>query len=152
MAFQGYSLTLDGATQLKDAGAIASSAATQVGGADAVFNVGAAGAFSRFAIIIDISAINVATGQYYDLWVQCSSTSNFSTNYRKATLTVGDTASIAHGSDTAAGIRLVIYSDNVCQTGTTADTQECLQYVRLYTNVNGASASINYTAFLVPLS
>lgn len=152
MAFQGYSLTLDGATQLKDAGAITASAATQVGAADAVFNVGAAGAFCKFAIIVDISAINVASGQYYDLWVQCSSTSGFAASYRKATLTVGDTASIGHGSDTAAGIRLVIYADNVCQTGATADTQECLQYVRLYTNVNGASASINYTAYLVRLS
>jgi hypothetical protein len=151
MAFQGYSLTLDGATQLKDSYAVAASAAAQVNSAAAYYDTGAAGSFAQFAVIVDITAINVGTGQYYDLWVECSSGTAFSTTYRKATLTVGDTASIAHGSDTAANIRLVMYADNVCQTGTTADSQECLRYIRLYTNVNGASASITYTAYLVPI-
>lgn len=153
MAFQGYSLTLDGATQLKDSYAITADAAGLVNSAAAYYDAGAANAYSKFAIVIDVTALENGSGQYYDFYVECSDTSAFSTTYRVATRSVGNSGSISMPNSTAAGSRIVIFADNVAHNTASADSQVCLRYVRLYTNVNGTlSTGITHTAYLVPIS
>lgn len=153
MAHQVYSKLLDYASgaQLKDSYAVTSSAAGQVASQAAVYDVGADNAFCTFAIVIDISALTVGTGQYVDIYVEGATTTAFSSVFRLCQRTVGDTASIGQPFDTTVPNRLVIYGDNVIQAAATTQAESTARYIRVYSNINGASCSITYQAWIVPI-
>lgn len=154
MAFQTHSLTLDGAIQLKDAGLVAADAAAQVGGSAAVIDLGAANSFQKFAVVIDWTACEVATGdEVYAVRIQGSTTSAFTNAYTLIERRFGDSSVSFNATDTPPSGRAVLYGDNVAHTSATdGNSVEALRYVRLYTDVTGTIATgMNFSAWLVPI-
>lgn len=154
MAFQPHSITLDGLTQLKDAGLVAADAAGTVGGNAAVIDLGAANAFARFAVVIDWTACEVATGdEVYAVRIQGSTTSAFSAVYTLAERRFGDSTVSFNATDTPPSGRCMIYGDNVAHTSATdGNSVEALRYIRLFTDVTGTIATgMNFSAYLVPI-
>lgn len=140
---QQKDFTYDHELRLKDAGAIAASAAAQVGGSNKILDVGAARIDGR--VIVDVSACEVATGdEKYVIIVQGSSSATFATDvWNLAALPLGDSSVSLETVDTAATRRQEIAFCNEVN-GTT------FRYVRVYTQVVGTVATgINYTANLV---
>lgn len=134
--------TFDTATQLKDAGLVAASAAAQVGGSDAILDMGAARVDAR--AIIDISAVEVATGdEKYVIIAQGSNSASFASGVvNLGALPLGDSSVSLESADTTTGRRELAFCNEVSGT--------VYRYVRLYTQVVGMIATgINYTAFLV---
>lgn len=154
MAFQTHNLLLDGATQLKDAGLVAADAAATVGGSAAFFDCGAANAYARFAIVIDWTACEVATGdEVYAIKVQGATATTFSTAYVLTERRFGDSSVSFQPVDTPPSGRVVLYCDNVAHTSASdGNAQIACRYIRIYTDVGGTIASgMNFTAWLVPI-
>jgi len=154
MAFQPHNITLDGATQLKDAGLVAADAAATVGGSAAVIDLGAANAYARFAVVIDWTACEVASSdEVYAVRIQGSVASSFTNAYTLAERRFGDSNVSFNATDTPPSGRCVIYGDNVAHTSATdGNSVEALRYIRLYTDVTGTIATgMNFTAWLVPI-
>lgn len=143
MATNNHSYIFDAATELKDAGLVETSAAATVDASAKILNLGAA--YMEGAVVIDISAIEVATGnELYQIGWQLSDSSTFASNiYEAATLCVGDSSVIGGDVDTAIG-RYILRVTN--EHGGTI-----YPYARLYTTISGSIAGgggINYSAFL----
>lgn len=133
--------TFDADLELKDAGAVTSSAAAQVDGAAKILDMGAA----RFdgLVVINVTAIDIATNdEVYDIVVQGSNSSTFASGIENlAQINLGATEVRDGGAqDSTVGIY-----ELPC-TNEAADT--VYRYIRLYTKVGAAGSSINYTAFL----
>lgn len=150
MVHQAHNFTLDSAIQMKDAGLVASSAAATVGGSAKVHDIGAAG-YQRFALVIDVSAVEAATGdENYTILVQGATASSFSTAYTLARTSLGDSAQAGQPIDSLPG-RYVVYGDNVINLAGSQTSQ--VQYLRVYTVVAGTIATgINFQAWLVPIA
>lgn len=154
MAFQPHNITLDGALQLKDAGLVAADAAATVGGSAAVIDLGAANAYSRFAVVIDWTACEVASGdEVYAVRIQGSVATSFTNAYTLAERRFGDSSVSFNATDTPPSGRCVLYGDNVAHTSATdGNSVEALRYIRLYTDVSGTIATgMNFSAWLVPI-
>lgn len=154
MAFQTHNFTLDGATQLKDAGLVAASAAATVSSAAAYADFGAANAYARFAIVIDWTACEVDSGnEVYTVQIEGATATAFSTVYRLATQKFGDSSVNGQPVDTTPSGRTVLFADNVvCTSATDPGSVYATRYVRVYLTVAGTVATgFNYTAWLVPL-
>lgn len=151
MVYLNHDATLDGSTQLKDAGLVAATAVTQVGGADVTIDLGAA-KFCKGKILVDVTACEVAsTDEAYKIQLQGSTTSNFSTAYQLAVTLLGDSSTTGNAVDTAPVGRHVIYFDNIAHTSATTDEPIPVRYLRLRTVVAGTVATgINYVAWMVP--
>lgn len=144
MAFATHNLPLDSALQLKDAGALTSTAVTQVGGVDAVIDLGSA-RFQKGTIILDISAIDTANGdESYTIDLQGSTASNFSSVHVLARAALGDSTLNGGATDTVIG-RRVLYWDNVATI--TAGEPTPLRYLRLRVFIAGTTPSINFQAW-----
>ena len=142
MARNQKDFTFDYATRLKDTGLVAASAAATVGGAAQQLDLGAARVDAR--VIVDISAIEVATGdEKYEIEVQVSNTSGFGSGiFIAASAKLGDSSVSNESADTAVGRREIAFANEI--NGTT------YRYVRVYTRIAGTIATgINYTANLV---
>lgn len=153
MAFQAHNFVLDAGQQLKDAGAVTADGAGTVSAAAAVFDLGAANAYARFAVVIDWTAIDITTGdEAYDIQVQGAAASNFATPYILVNRKLGDSTVTLQPVDTAPSGRLVLFGDNVAMTSATDGSAEiATRYIRVYHDVAGTTPSINYTAFIVPV-
>lgn len=154
MAFQTHNFTLDGGTQLKDAGLVAATAAGTVSGSAAYVDLGAANAYARFAVVVDWTACEVASGdELYNMCVEGGTSSAFSTVYRLSQRLLGDSTVNGQPVDTAASGRIVMFCDNVATTSATdPGSQIACQYVRIRAVISGTIATgINYTAYLVPI-
>ncbi len=126
--------------QLKDAGAVAASAAATVGGVARILDMGLARFDGR--AIVDISACNVAAGDLAYVLAQVSNSATFATGvFVAAAALFGDATVNYETVDTAVPRRQEIALTNEIS-GTT------YRYVRLWT-VIAAAGSINYTAWLV---
>lgn len=150
MAFQTYSIALDSATQLKDVGLVAATAAATVGGSAAVADLG--GGYAEFDVVVDWSACEVASGdERYDVVIEGSTTTAFSAAYRLATLTLGDSSVSGNATDTPPSGRMVIHANNVAITSASdGNSASALRFVRARTIVAGSiSTGINYQAWLV---
>lgn len=157
MAFQCYSLTLDGALQL--ASATTSAGATTNG--TAVDIGGAANNWQRFAVVIDWSGLDVAsTDELYRFQVQGATASAFSTPYVLAEKRLG-AAGVSPGPATGVNLqpvsstglgRMVIYCDNVAVTSAT-DSSSIIatQFIRLTCISSGTTPTITYSAWIVPI-
>lgn len=149
MASINHNFTLDQSLKLKDAGLVTSTAVTQVSSADVTIDLGA-DAYQRGAIVVDVSACEVADGnELFVVQLQGAAASNFSTAYQLATLRLGDSSVTGNATDTVAG-RFVLYFDNVAQTA--AGEVANMRYLRLRTVVSGTvGTGINYQAWAVKL-
>lgn len=133
--------TFDALLQLKDAGAITSSAAAQVGGSAKILDMGA-GRFDG-VVVVDVSALDIVSNdEIYDIVIQGSNSASFASGIENlASLNLAATeVRDGGGQDSTVG-RYEIHVTNE-----QADT--VYRYVRAYTKVAGTTASINYTAFL----
>jgi hypothetical protein len=156
MARNRFDFMIDAATQLKDAGAVAASAASQVGGAARVLDIGGpastnptvvagnvAPARLDFRVITDVSAIDVSSGdEKYEIEVQVSNDITFATGINVvASLKLGDSSVTGNSADSVVGR----YEIHACSEVLGA----AYRYVRLYNRIAGTTPSINYTAWLV---
>lgn len=150
--YQNHDFTLDASLQLKDAGLIAATAATTVGGSAKVINLGSA-KYQKGAVVIDTSAVEVASNdELYEIQLQGSETEAFSTAYELASKQLGAFEVTGNAVDTAPVGRHVLYFDNVAHTSGTVAGGDAkpMQYLRLRTVVAGTVATgINYTAWMV---
>lgn len=151
MAFQTYSVALDSATQLKDVGLVAATAAATVGGSAAVADLG--GGYAEFDVVVDWSACEVASGdERFDIVIEGCALSTFGSGvYRLATLTLGDSSVSGNATDTPPQGRMVIHANNVAITSASdGNSASALRFVRARTIVAGSIATgINYQAWLV---
>ena len=134
--------TFDADLFMKDAGAIAASAAAQVDGSDVIVNVGS----GRFEgkLIIDVTALEVDTGnELYSIEVQGSTSATFASgNVVLGERQLGDSSVTGSSADDAVG-RYVLDFSNVDVDGNR------LPYLRVYTRVAGTVATgINYSAWI----
>jgi hypothetical protein len=132
--------TFDAALELKDAGLIAASAATQVDGSGAIRDLGDA-IFSGI-VVIDVSAIEIASNdEEYDILLQGSNSATFASGIENlAQMNLGATE-VRQGSagDSLTGRYLMPFVN--------IQADITYRYVRLYTVVAGTIATgINYTA------
>jgi hypothetical protein len=150
MAFQTYSIALDSATQLKQAGAVTADGAGQVGGSDAVADLG--GGYAEFDVVIDWTACEVASGdEKYDIRIEGCAASTFASGvYVLSRIILGDSSVTNNATDTPPSGRMVIHANNAAITSATdGNSMSALRYVRVYHDVAGAIATgLNYTAFL----
>lgn len=154
MTFQAHNFLLDSGTQLKDAGLVAADAAGTVSSVAAYVDLGAANAYARFAIVIDWTACEVATGdEVYAIKVQGATSSAFSTAYVLTERRFGDSSVSFQPVDTPPSGRVVLFCDNVAHTSASdGNSQIACQYIRVYADVGGTIATgMNYTAWFVPL-
>lgn len=142
--------TLDSRYQLKDAGLVAATAVTTVGGSAASIDLGSA-KYMEGRLIIDTTACEIATGdETYRLQLQGSTTSNFASVIELATKILGHTSATGNPISTAPAGRHVIHFDNCPQISATTGESAPLRYIRLNTIVGGNVATgINFTAWVV---
>lgn len=136
------SYTFDAELELKDAGAVTSSAAAQVDAAAKIVDLGSDTASFSGVAVVDVSAIDIANSdELYTLIVQGSSSATFASDIENlAELSLGDTAVRPGGpKDSTVGRYEIPFLNE--QDGTK------YRYLRMYTEVAGTSPSINYTAF-----
>lgn len=149
MVHQAHNFTLDSAIQMKDAGAMTSTAITQVGGSNKALDLGAA-TYQRFALVVDVSAIDTANGdESYTITVQGSSASGFSPLYILTRTILGDSSVSGNAIDTLPG-RYVIYGDNVINLAGSQTANA--QYLRVSVGIAGTTPSINFQAWFVPIA
>jgi hypothetical protein len=149
MALQPYSIALDTATQLKDAGLVAATATGTVGGSAAVADLG--GGYAEFYVVIDWTACEVASGdEKYDLVIEGAPTSAFSVAYVLGRLILGDSSVTNHQVDTSPSGRMVIHCNNGAITSATdGNSVSPMRFVRVNARVAGTVATgLNYTAWL----
>lgn len=152
MAFQTYSVALDSATQLKDAGLLGDvDAVGTVGGAAAVADLG--GGYAEFDVVIDWSACEVATGnEIYDLRIEGCAVPGFGSGvYVLGSIRLGDSTVTGNATDTPPAGRMVIHCNNVAITSATdGNSTSALRYVRVNGITGGTIATgLNYQAWLV---
>jgi len=150
MAFHQF--TLDDNLQLKDAGLVAADAAWTVSAAAQILDVGGNSSSgigaARFvgAVLIDVSAIEIASGdETYALSIQGSSSATFASTIQElACLRLGDASTIgsARDVDSTVGRYLLPFTNE--------QDSVVYRYIRGYTDVSGTIATgINFTAYVV---
>lgn len=156
-----FSFTPDAATQLKDAGAITSSAAAQVGGSDQVLDFGnitsgpavEQAAYTRAELVIDVSAFDFTTGdEVASIILQLSDNASGAGTGFDASDTIVTKAVVSMGAD--GGQAAAAGADDESATGRVrlgVDNEHkgtVFRFARLFTVVGGTTPSINYQAWL----
>lgn len=160
-------------TQLSDgAAAYTATGIAQVGGSNQILDLGAtpsrtdlgiSGVFPQewFQIVVDVSAITVSnTNDSYQIWVLASQTSNGNNPVVLGGMWLGYGTVLPNGTHSTNGILDGSGSDSITGRymilGTTnaagIDRRLGYEFVYLYNVIAGTSASITYTARLVPLT
>jgi hypothetical protein len=134
--------TFDAQHLCKDAGAVTSSAAAQVGGSNRIIDLGDAARVDARAIV-DVSAIDVSSGdEAYTIEVQVSSSATFASDIAVAGIArLGHSSVSFESASTAAPHRREIAFTNEIN-GTLR------RYLRVFHRIAGTTPSINYTAAL----
>ncbi len=133
-------MTMDAATQLKDAGApVVASGPGQVGGVNRVVNVGPAILSAVF--VVDIAALTIDATASYDLRLQASSDPTFATD---VTIVAHiQSVLIAQGGEDRPGVgRRSVPFTNIGEDGAAK------AYLRVYHTLGGTTPSINYAAMI----
>lgn len=137
---------IDSTFTMKDAGLVASSAASTVGGEAKVADVG--NGLVDAELVIDVSAIEIASNdELYSIAIQGSDTSDFTTgspeNEELAVLNLGASEVLGGNQDSATGRYILPFRNE--KKGTV------YPYLRVYTTVAGTVATgINFTAHIQP--
>jgi hypothetical protein len=134
--------TLDVATMLHD-GAAASTATGNgsVGGSARILDLGTG--FVKASLVIDVSAIDVASGdELYTLIVEVSSSATFASDVNQAELIrFGDSTTTGQSVDSVVGR----YSRTIYNS---ANGETPKRYMRIRHVIAGTSPSITYSAFI----
>lgn len=144
MATRNHNYVFDSLLEMKDAGLIAASAAAQVDSAAKVLDLGAA--FMCGRIVVDVTAIEAASDELYEIELQLSPDATFGT---AGNIVCAQVLKLGHSSVNGSGAsssaaRYVMPVQN--EFGGTI-----YRYARLYTRIAGTIATgINYSAFLCP--
>lgn len=129
------SKTYDNEMLLKDAGAVAASAAGTVGGAAKVVDLGP-GRVDAVAVV-DVTAIDVTTGdEAYRLAIQ-GSNDGFATKVNLGILHIGSDSVIDESADSKVGVYELPFTNE--RLGT------IYQQIRLYDTIVGTTPSLNCT-------
>jgi hypothetical protein len=133
--------TFDALTQLKDAGAVAASAAAQVASVAKILDMGA-GRFDG-TVVVDVSAIDVSSAdEIYDIIIQGSNSASFASGVENLAQLNLAAAAVRDGGGQVSTVGRY-------ELGVTNEQADVIyRYVRAYTKVAGTTPSINYTAFL----
>lgn len=133
--------TFDALTQLKDAGAVAASAAAQVASVAKILDMGA-GRFDG-TVVVDVSAIDISSNdEIYDIVIQGSNSASFASGIENLAQINLAASAVRDGG----GQNSTIGRYEIGVTNEQADV--IYRYIRAYTKVAGTTPSINYTAFL----
>lgn len=134
--------TYDHSTLMKDAGAIAADAAAQVGGSNKILDLGSTVRL-RGEVVIQVTAIDVSSGdERYILNLQGSTSSSFaSAVVNLASFQFGDSSVTLESVDSVVGRYEMPF--------VTEQNGVQYRYLRMYTDVNGTTPSIDYTARIV---
>lgn len=132
--------TLDTLLYLKDAGAVTSSAAAQVGGADKILDVGTG--YMEGDIIVDVTAIDVVSAdEKYEIELQLSNSATFASGIVIPTvLKLGDSSVNNASADSVVGRYKMDFTNEYGGT--------LYRYARLYHRIAGTTPSINYSAYV----
>jgi hypothetical protein len=132
--------TFDAALELKDAGAVTADAAAQVDAADKIIDLGEARADGK--VIVDVATIDVVgNDERYLVIAQFSNSATFASGVVNGPALIFGALEITLASaDTAVPSRHELPFSNEIN-GTV------YRYMRLFTDVAGATASIDYVAF-----
>lgn len=145
--------SFDAATELKDDGLVAADAAAQVGGSDQILDLaaddgvdgsptGSLGVRIDGAVIIDVSEIEIATGdEKYSIIAQVSNSPTFASGVKNvAILELADAAVASGGGDDG---EVGHYELPI----TNEYNGEAFRFLRLFTDVSGTVATgINFVA------
>src|ERR1043166_9343678 len=103
MARNLLTATFDAATELKDAGAVTSAGAAQVGGVKRVVNLGPA--FAQISWVVDVDTMDITTGdEGYTLTLQGSSSPTFASDVHNiSTIRLGDSTVTGESVDSTTG-------------------------------------------------
>jgi len=126
---------------MKDAGLVAADAAAQVDSSDKIVDLGAG--LVEGDLVVDVIALEIASNdEYYDVLLQGSSESDFSSTYEVlASVKLGANEVLSSDVDSSIGRYIVPFR--------TEKNGTIYHYVRVYTDVGGTIATgINYTAYL----
>lgn len=130
----------DNATNMKDAGLVAASAAATVASVAKILDLGTG--LMQGEVIVDIAAIEVASGdESYRIEVQLSNSSTFASGIvHAAILHVGDSSVTFESADSTIG-RYIVPVRN-------AKNNVMYRYMRIFTRCAGTIATgVNYEAF-----
>lgn len=111
-------------------------------------------AFGRFAVVLDVGAIDVSSGnEQYVVEAQGSAASDFGSPYRLGALTLGHSSVTGNNASTPANCRRVFYADNRYYPDATAgNVSACARFVRLRIVPSGTTPSLVVGgAWLLPL-
>lgn len=135
---QNLDRLFDAELQFKDLVAVTTSGAAQVSGSDKIIDTG--GGFFEGDMVIDITAMDVATGdEVYNIHVQGSSSATFSSGLASIIkFECGDATQIASDVDITTGRFILPFNNQVGET--------IYQYLRVFTTLDAASSSITYEA------
>lgn len=150
MAFQPHSVTLDGATQLFSAQSVSAAATTT----SSTFDVGAANAYTRFAIVVDWSGLEVSgtDNEVYRFQVRVSDSTGFTNSMVTAERLLGDKDATGYTYDTPAAGRFMLFADNVAQfSSTDANSYIAARYIRIALITTGTTPNITVNAWVVPI-
>lgn len=139
MNSKGY--TYDDALELKDAGAVTSSAAATVGGSAKVLDLGAGRVDGR--TIINMTAFDATTGdERSQVTMQFSDSSTFASGVVNGpSIGFGAFEVLGGSADPAVGVYELPWSNEVAGT--------VYRYARIYTFGGGTSPSVTFSAFAV---
>lgn len=136
------SYTFDKELELKDAGLLAATAACQVGGSDQIIDLGSQNAAFSGVAILDVSAIEVATGdEAYRVVIQGSNSATFASGIANlAELTLGAAAALPGGAGVSSVGRYEVPFFN-------EQDSAKYRYLRAHVTITGTIATgINFTA------
>lgn len=134
------SATFDVATQLKDDGELTSSALCQVGGENAILDLGTGR--TEHTIVIDISNIKTTdTDEKYEIIPIYSDSATLANDFEAgAAYLLGAPLAIVRDADSTTG-RYRLRSSNII-------SDRAYKYMALYVRIDGTSPSITFSSFL----
>lgn len=144
MATRQTQYTFDAAFELKDAGLVAASAAAQVDSSDQIIDTGSTTAFMSGDVVIDVSAIEIASNdEVYTLILEGSTSATFASDIEElAVLRLGANEVLTGGGDVDSDTGRYILPFHLDRNG------RRYRYLRMYTVVAGTVATgINYIAY-----
>jgi hypothetical protein len=133
--------TYDNLLLLKDAGAVTATGVGQVSASNRILDLGS-GSYHRGSVIIDVTAIDIASGdELYRLELQGSTSPSFASGIRAlATVILGHSSVVPGGTSSTVGAQIVPFA---------TEYQGVLyRYARMAHTLSGTTPSINYTAYL----
>lgn len=143
MPTNNHDYIFDAALELKDSGAVGSSAAATVDGSAKILDMGASGYYEG-TVVIDVSAIEIdSDNEIYTIGFEVSSSATFASGIEEiAAIRLGAHEVLTGDVDTTVGRYFLRVSNE--RAGT------LYRYARLYTTVGGTigGTGITYSAFL----